>query len=167
MTIDDFDEFCEVVVGFSELKGKQLSPPALKLYFRAMQSWDLREFKSAAEHLLCTCEFLPTPKDFTDLRKAGEPTAAEAWTAAVRGCLEWRNPERLPNGRIARAAAAVGGFRAIAMADMERDLPHIQRRFLDAYAELSEVEAVRVALPAVANATGLLPLLPTALKVLQ
>lgn len=37
------------------------------------------------------------------------------------------------------------------MADVERDLPHIQRRFLEAYEELTDVECVREALPAIAS----------------
>ena len=145
MTVDDFDEFCEVVVGFAELKGKQLSAAALKLYFRAMQSWDMREFKAAAEHLLCTCEFMPTPKDFTDLRRAGELTAGEAWDLVLGGAA------LLPNSREARAASIVGGQYAIRHADIERDLPHIQRRFMEAYAELSDVDSVREALPQIAS----------------
>lgn len=146
MTLDDFDEFCEVVVGFAELKGKQLSSPALKLYFRALESWDLREFKQAAEHLLRTCEFMPTPKDFEDLRKAGEPTAAEAWTLAMQG-------DYPAGGVIDRLVTSLGGHRALMMANIERDLPHMQRRFIQAYDELSERESVREQLPQIAGPT--------------
>lgn len=151
MTNDDFDEFSKVVVAFAELKGKELSTPAQKLYFRALKHWSLSEVKRAAEHLLRTCEFMPTPKQFEDLRRAGEPVAAEAWTAALAACVNWRKPEALPTGRIARAAAAVGGFRAIAMADAERDLPFVQKRFLEAYNDLTDVEPVRQALPQIAE----------------
>ena len=150
MTQDDYDAFCEVVLGFAELKGRQISGPAIELYWRAMQHWPLQEFREAAQHLLRTSEFMPTPKNFEDCRKAGEPGPSEAWVEALSGCAEWRNPERLPSGRIARAAAAVGGFRAIALADLERDIPHIQRRFLKAYEELSDVESMREALPQIA-----------------
>lgn len=150
MTPNDFDKFSEVVVAFAELKGRQLSPPAIELYWRAMHDWTLVDFRQAAEHLLRSCEFMPTPKNFEDLRKAGEPTAAEAWTTALTSCVCWRRPDDLPTGRIARAAAAVGGFRAIAMADEEHALPHIQRRFLDAYNEFMDVDPVREALPQIA-----------------
>jgi hypothetical protein len=36
------------------------------------------------------------------------------------------------------------------MANTERDLPHIQRRFLEAYEELTDVDSVREALPQIA-----------------
>lgn len=150
MTLDDFDEFCEVVVGFAELKGKQLSPAALKLYFRAVQSWDLQEFKAAAEHLLCTSEFMPTPKNFTDLRNAGKPTAHEAWETAFANCTSWRTGDSKAGELIDRVVRSIGGYRAIAMADQERDLPHIQRRFLEAYEDLSKVEPARQAVPQIA-----------------
>lgn len=150
MTIDDFDEFCEVVVGFAELKGKKLSPAALKLYFRAMQSWDLREFKAAAEHLLCTSEFMPTPKSFTDLRNAGKPTAHEAWETAFANCTTWRTGGSNAGPLIDRVVQSIGGYRVIAMADEERDLPHIQRRFLEAYDQLSAVDPARQAVPQIA-----------------
>lgn len=150
MTNEDFDEFSKVVIAFAELRGKELSVPAQKLYFRALKHWQLDEFKRAAEHLLRTCEFMPTPKQFEDLRRAGEPTAAEAWAMALSACVNWRSGA-LPAGRIARAAAAVGGFQAIAMANTERDLPFVQKRFLEAYDELSDVEPVRDELPQIAE----------------
>lgn len=153
MNLEDREAFVEVVLGFAELKGRQLSAPALELYWRSLQHWSLQDFRDAAEHLLRTCEFMPTPKNFEDLRKASQPTPSEAWTTALAACVEWRTPRYLPNGRISRAAAAVGGFERIAMADVERDLPHIQRRFLQAYEELSDVESVREALPQLAAPT--------------
>lgn len=139
--------FVEVLNGLAAIKGKELTKEALELWWSAMSRWSLEDFKGAASHLVSSCQFMPTPYDFEQLRRAGEPTAAEAWTAALESCKEWRNPELLPNGRISRAARAIGGFRAIAYADIENDLPHIQRRFLEAYEELSDVESVRDALP--------------------
>lgn len=141
MTLDDFDEFSKVVVGFAELKGKKLSPPAIKLYFRAMQHWSLDEFKLAAEQLLRTSTFMPTPKEFEDLRKAGDLTAGEAWDLVKSGAvLE-------PGSRAYRAAQIVGGQYYIRHADVERDLPFIERRFLQAFADLEKVDPVREALP--------------------
>lgn len=145
MNTGDFDAFCEVVVGFAELKGKQLSAPALKIYFRAMRSWSLQDFQVAAEQLLRTCEFMPTPKDFEDLRRAGDLTAGEAWDNVLSGC------ELVPGSREERAARIAGGQYTIRHANIERDLPFIQRRFMDAYNELADVDAVRTALPQIAG----------------
>lgn len=145
MTLDDFDEFSKVVMGFAELKGKKLSPPAIKLYFRAMQHWSLDEFKLAAEQLLRTSTFMPTPKEFEDLRKAGDLTAGEAWELVKSGAM-------LEVGsRTYRAAQIVGGQYYIRHADTERDLPFIERRFLQAFADLEKVDPVREALPQIVN----------------
>lgn len=137
----DFDSFAEVIAGFAELKGKQLSAPAIELYWRAMQHWTIEEFRQAAQHLLRTCEFMPVPKDFEDLRRAGEPTGSEAWTAVLAYCAG--KPGDPITDRMRRAADAVGGIKAIGMANVERDLPFVHKRFLDAYAEYVDVDEKR------------------------
>lgn len=140
----DYESFCEVVVGFAELRGKQLSKAALKLYWQAMQDWRLDEFREAAEHLLRTSEFMPTPKQFEDLRTAGEPTAAEAWTIVLSGA------PLPPGSRMHRAAEACGGQVAIRHENVERSLPFTQKRFIDAYEDLTRVDPVREDLPQIA-----------------
>lgn len=150
MKSDDRAEFVKVLNGLSALKGKPLVPEALDLWWASMRKWTISDFKAAASHLVSACQFMPTPYDFEQLRRAGEATPAEAWTEALACCSQWRTPERLPTGRIGRAVAAAGGYRAIAMADIERDLPHYARRFKDAYEELSDVEETRESLPQIA-----------------
>src|SRR4051812_2232876 len=118
MTLDDFNAFSAVVVGFGELRGRKLSPEAIELYFRAMGSWSLADFKAAAELLLRTSQFMPTPFDFEQLRKAGRPTAAEAWLEARQRSREWR--ERGPrvssgDALIDLCVESIGGYRAIAL----------------------------------------------------
>ena len=76
MNAIDRKAFCEIVLGFAELKGKQLSAAAIELYWRSMQHWPLEDFRAAAQQLLRTCEFMPTPKDFEDLRRASKPLTA-------------------------------------------------------------------------------------------
>lgn len=147
MQPSDFQRFNAVMTGMAEMYQRELSNFLLDAYWLAMRDWMLTDFEAAAAHLMSTLKWMPKPSDFTELRRAGEPTDAEAWTTALAACVNWRNTEALPTGRIARAAAAVGGFQAIAMANTERDLPFVQKRFLDAYNELSDVEPVREALP--------------------
>lgn len=146
----DGQRFRDLLRGMGRMYGQEPDGLVLDAYWIALRDWDFEEFQVAAAHLMATAKFMPRPADFSALRKAGELTPSEAWTEALSGCVEWRNPQYLPKGRIARAAAAVGGFERIAMADLERDMPHIQRRFLKAYEELSDVETIREAVPQIA-----------------
>lgn len=143
----DKPKFVEVLMGLAAIKGKELTKEAINLWWASMSRWSVEEFASAASHLVTSCQFMPSPYDFEQLRRAGESTPSEAWAEALSACKNWRNLKSLPNGRISRAAAAVGGFQAIAMCNAEKDLPHVQRRFLEAYEELTDVESVREALP--------------------
>jgi len=160
MTPADRKKFLEVVVGFAELKGKQLSAPALELYWRALQRWSLDDFLAAAEQLVRSCEFMPTPKDFEDLRKAGRRTAGEAWTLALefarKGFDRWtdggisRNQIPDPDDEfLMRAVRAIGGFRAIAMSNV--DSTHfLERRFCEHYEAMQDADEVREAVPQLA-----------------
>jgi hypothetical protein len=152
MKTDDRALFLEVVLGFAELKGKQLSAPGLELYWRSMQHWDLADFRVAAEQLVRTCEFMPTPKDFEDLLKAGRMTVTEQWTRVLDhaanlpvsgGYLQER-----PMGEplLDAAVRACGGWRYIAGCDA-RDLQFVQQRFTEHFETLSDAETVREALP--------------------
>lgn len=154
----DRKAFIEVVLGFAELKGKQLSAPALELYWRSLQHWPLDDFRASAEQLLRTCEFMPLPKDFEDLRKAGRPTAGEAWAAVldfVRSGYSPNFPTRLPTrGPLAdplvqRAVNAVGGFRAVAMSDVDAT-QFLERRFCEHFEAVQDCDDVREALPQIA-----------------
>lgn len=154
----DRTAFLETVVGFAELKGKQLSAPALELYWRSLQHWLLADFRAAAEQLLRTCEFMPLPKDFEDLRKAGRPTAGEAWAAVlkfVRTSYSPNFPVRAPaHGPLAdplvqRAVNAVGGFRAVAMSDCAAT-QFLERRFCEHFETMEDSDDIRESLPQIA-----------------
>lgn len=155
MNIRDYEKFTEVIVGFAELKGKQLSPAAVELYWRAMQHWPIDEFRRAAEHLLRTCAFMPTPKDFEDLRKAGRETAAEAWERARRFADSLYSPTGYRDGEIGdyaidMAVQSLGGYPAIAMCDVDK-LHFLERRFAERFEELSDAEETRNRLPQIAS----------------
>jgi hypothetical protein len=146
----DRKAFLEVVVGFAELKGKALSAPALELYWRSMQSWDLADFRAVAEQLLRTCEFMPTPKDFEDARKAGRMTAGEAW-AIVLQIVRTGNYQRgigTDDPCIEAAVCAIGGYAAIGMSRTDQT-PFLERRFAEHYATEQDAEDTRAALPAI------------------
>lgn len=141
----DRTEFLRVLNGLAAIKGKELTPEALSIWWQSMANWSLDEFKAAASHLATAHEWMPNPFHFEQLRRAGEPTASEAWLQVLHG-------HKLEAGsRVARAAAVVGGQQAVRMANLEKDVPHMQRRFKEAYDELTEVDQAREALPQIAR----------------
>lgn len=155
MQPSDLERFCEILNGLAAIKpGKDLTREAIKLWWNSMQSWSIEEFTAAASHLASSVEFMPSPFHFEQLRKASKPTAAEAWQTVLKRCIDWRKP-RDTEDVIDRAVAGIGGYRSIAMADTETALPHVQRRFNEAYAELDGALTVRQALPHLAPAPGL------------
>lgn len=149
MIPNDRRKFIEVVIGFAELKGKQLSAPALELYWRSLQHWQLGDFLDAAEQLVRTSEFMPTPKDFEDLRKAARPTSGEAWILACETARDWRELRpHVSSGDpfVDRVVRAVGGYRAIAMYDSEK-LHFLEKRFAEHFEVMQEAGDTREALP--------------------
>lgn len=151
MTPEDRKAFLETVVGFAELKGKQLSAPALELYWRSLQHWSLKDFRAAAEQLLRTSEFMPLPKDFEDLRKAGRLTAGEAWAEVLAHVRAGAYGGRgiVISELVDRCVAAIGGYNAIGMS--ETDKTHfLEKRFNEAFEHLQDAEDTREAIPGIA-----------------
>ena len=141
MQPQDRRPFLEVVIGFAELKGKQLSAPALELYWNSMQDWTIEEFRAAANVLVRTCQFMPTPKDFADHRKAGQPTKGEAWSAVLDHLKGgYRSGGLSP--QIDRAVRAIGGYRTLAMMPADQ-LPWQERRFAEHFEDMAEADAMR------------------------
>lgn len=144
MRPSDKPKFVTTLVGLAAIKGRELTDEAIDLWWLSMAAWSIEDFTAAAAHLIGACQFMPTPYDFAQLRKAGEPTAGEAWERVLAGAkLE-------PGSRVARAAQIVGGQFAVRHADVERDLPFIQKRFMEAYEDLRDADVVRQALPQIA-----------------
>lgn len=137
----DRPEFMRTLNGLAAIKGKELTSEALSLWWAAMSRWTIDDFKSAASHLVSACQFMPTPYDFEQLRKAGEPTASEAWAAVLEG-------GKL-DGRTLRAANLIGGQYAARHTKLD-ELPFLARRFREAYEELTDVERTREELPQIA-----------------
>lgn len=151
MTPDDREKFLEIVIGFAEMKGKQLSTPALELYWRAMQDWDIDDFRAAANMLVKSCQFFPTPKEFEDLRKAGDMSAGEAW-ARARDVIR-SGGSTSGDARTDAAIRILGGYDALGRTNSDQ-FQFLERRFCDHYEELSDRIEVREALP---NFTKKLP----------
>ena len=145
----DKSEFVKTLMGLAAIKpgGNMLTKESYEIWWNAMRDWPIEEFKSAASHLAKAVEFMPSPFQFNQLRKAQEHTPGEAWAIALSACKRWRNPDDLPKGRVAEAVRAIGGWKALAMADTEKDNPFLERRFSKAYEQLQDVEDARLALP--------------------
>lgn len=144
MKLSDREAFLGIVIGLAELKGKQLSPEGLELYWNAIQQqrWSIEDFREAANLLVSTCQFMPEPKDFHDLRRATRATKGEAW-AAVRQHLKgaYRNGDGL-TPEIDAVVRILGGYRTLAMMN-EEDLTWQERRFAEHYDEAADIAEKR------------------------
>lgn len=164
MQLSDRKPFLEIVIGFSELRGKTLSAPALELYWNAMQAWSLEDFQAAANRLLLTSEWMPLPHHFEELRNAGRATAGEAWAAALKWAASGNyRAHGLPDPVVNRAVEALGGYKAIAMHDEDK-LHFLERRFAEHYATIQDATDTREALPQLAMSPGLAILLQRQVK---
>ena len=146
----DKPEFVRILMGLSSIKpGKPMTPEGLDMYWAAMrQEWGIGEFREAAGHLAGTCEFMPNPYHFEQLRKAARPTAGEAWSTVLGWAASgsYRDCDSCGDPIIDRAVKAMGGYRAIAMHD--EDKQHFaERRFADHYESMQDADTVRNALP--------------------
>lgn len=142
----DRPEFVRVLNGLAAIKRVDLSKDAYELWWLCMNKWSIDDFKEAAGYLLRNCEFMPAPYDFEQLRKKAETGAHEAWSLALQHAEgAWRNGE-LGDALIDRVIAMLGGYRVIALSNMDK-LGFLERRFTHAYNDFLDTGAVRKALP--------------------
>lgn len=146
MQQNDFQRFRAVLNGMAKLYDKELDSVLLDAYWMALRPWSLGDFEAAAATLMETSRFMPRPVDFKSIRDAGINTASEMWPQVLTACVQWRDSLLSIDDRTDRAVAALGGYRAIAMADTEMALPHLGRRFIEIYTELTEVDGARESL---------------------
>ena len=73
----DKPQFLKVLNGMASMKKATLTAEVLDLWWACMSDWSSEDFKAAAIHVLKTTTFMPTPKDFEDLRKAAWYIARE------------------------------------------------------------------------------------------
>ncbi len=151
----DRAEFLKVLNGLAAIKpGAKLIPEALDMWWLAMESWTIDDFKQAATHLARSIEFMPSPFHFEQLRKAGRPLAGEAWARV----LEYVRKDWSPNlgsrasvgdPAIDRAVHAVGGYEAIAHSNIE-STPFLERRFAEHFETIQGAADTREAVPQIA-----------------
>lgn len=152
MAPSDKPEFLRVLNGLASIKRVDLTPEALDLWWSAHADWEIEDFRAAASQLVKTCQFMPSPKDFEELRKAARPTSGEAWVKALDHASSgnYRVQGNMGEPLIDRVVRALGGYQVIAMCSDDK-LGFLERRFCEHYESMSDAEDMREALPQIAG----------------
>jgi hypothetical protein len=126
------------MAGMAKVYEREPDQPLLDAYWLTLGDWSLAEFEASAAQLMRTSKFMPRPADFVELRRqARGKTAAEAWFTSGESAD--------PRARRAMRIAAQGRYVGHIPTD---ELPWVQKRFLEVYDELQDVEESRDALAA-------------------
>lgn len=161
MQAEDFTRFRGVMTGMAEMFQRELTSVLLDAYWISLRDWSWDNFEAACGQLMRSSEFMPRPADFTKLRKAGRPTAGEAWIVALEfarhGFSYWDSGMPTLNADtkepadelLNRAVRAIGGYKAIAMSPTDKTV-FLERRFCEHYEAMQEADEVREALPQLA-----------------
>lgn len=164
----DGKRFRDLLRGMGRMYGQEPDGLVLDAYWLALGDWRYQDFEAAARHLMASAKFMPRPAEFNALRQAGEPLAGEAWTIVLDYCkngfYRWEDGSAT-SGRLElpgfdeptlKAVQALGGFHAIAMHDTDK-LHFLEKRFAEHYEAMSNADAVRDALPEIAQPRTSLP----------
>ena len=133
----DREMFVRVLNGLAAIRRVELTKEAVEMWWGAMRHWQIEAFKIAAEQLLRTCQFMPTPYDFEQLALAEWPTAAEAWLGY--------------DGDDQDVLQIIDQCEAMVFGDLRRglvqndEMPWRQKRWIEAYNEMIEARKTRCA----------------------
>lgn len=144
MTPEDRPRFAAIVTGLAELKGRQLSKAALDIFWASMRHWPITEFELAASLLARSCEFMPAPNNFEDLRRAARPTPAEVWGVILEAARHGETPALSPAGE--RALRSIGGIKAVMMSDTSKT-HFLANRFTEYFESMQESDDIREEMP--------------------
>jgi hypothetical protein len=148
----DKADFLKVINGIAAIRKSPITAEALELWWACMADWSIEDFKTAAIQVLKTSTFMPTPKDFEDLRKAGRETAGEVFAGIGRYLVYSPNGYTVKADTprpIAAAIRAMGGADAYAMCEVDK-LPFLERRFCEHYEQIMSHVETRDAVPQIA-----------------
>jgi hypothetical protein len=152
MQLHDREQFLKVINGLAAvLPGASITTDALDLWWLALKDWTIEEFRDAAAHLLGTCKFMPTPRDFLELRKAGRMTSGEAFQKAlsVARSASAYGGNTSGDPLIDSVANACGGYFAMGLTETAK-LGFLERRFAEHFEQISQAEQTRDAVPQIA-----------------
>ena len=156
----DKPRFATIVTCIYGLKDKTPTKVQLEAWWIAMQAdWTIEEFEAAAAKVMQTAEYLATPADFAKLRKAATPDAGAAWALVMQHIRSGKYRDGIPIGDpvIDAAAAAVGGYKAIAFHDVDK-LHFLARTFGEHFETAQNRHETLAALPNLKPPGGLPPL---------
>lgn len=139
MKAEDKADFLRVMNGLAAVFGGQLTPEALDVWWASFAGWSLRDFTHAASAAVTRCKFMPRPADLFDVQRASRPTPGEAWGIAGKGLDALADK--------ALNIATQGRYFGHIQYD---EHPWIQKRFLEVYEQLADVEDARAAAPQLA-----------------
>ncbi len=146
MNNSDRPEFVRIINGLAAIYRIPLTKEAYEIWWLSLKNWPVKKFKDAAGYLLKSCQFMPSPYDFEQLRKKGDLSAQEAWSMVLEHAGgAWRSGA-LGDKTINRAVATLGGYEVIAHTNT-KNLGFLERRFRDAYNDFVDSSDVREALP--------------------
>jgi hypothetical protein len=149
MLAADKPEFARILNGLATIKpGAKLTAEGLELFWMALSSWSIQDFRAAAAQLARTSEFFPNPYHFEQLRKAGRLSAGEAW-AEVRAIVR-AGGEMHGDPVVDATVRVLGGYRALGMTASDQ-MQFLERRFAEHYEDIGDREDTREALPAIAG----------------
>lgn len=143
----DATAFRNTLAGMFRVYGQDPDALVLDAYWLALADWSLDEFQTGARHLMQTAKFMPRPADFAELRKAGRPTAGEAWAEALDRVRHGNYPSDDP--QLERVVRAIGGWKALGMTNSD-SLHFVERRFAEHYDAMQDAQDVREAVPQIA-----------------
>jgi hypothetical protein len=154
MEATDKPQFLRVLNGIAAIKKSPLVIEAIELWWVCMHDWSIEDFQAATIEVLKRTTYMPCPKDFEDLRRAGRTTAGEAWDQAVRHAASSSyRLGPLGDATIDQCARMLGGYAAIANCN-ESALHYLERRFTEHYEAVTNANEVRQAIPQVAQLEG-------------
>ena len=158
MLQDDFKRFNAVMNGMAKIYERELDAVVLDVYWLSLSDWTLTDFESAVRHLVRTCRFMPRPIDFSQLAKAGKPSAAEAWIEVLDHARH--DSPNFMNGHVNglselanRALRAIGGLHTVAMSDISKTT-FLEKRFAEVYDQMGESDEIRDSVPGIAFDRG-------------
>lgn len=146
----DSKRFRSMLAGMGRMYGQELDQLVLDAYWLALGDWSLDDFEAGARQLMQTAKFMPRPADFHELRKAGRPTAGEAWSKILE-CARAGYDEPQLDIPAKRALAAIGGIGAVMRS--ETDKTHfLEKRFAEHFGAMQDAHDIREAVPLIADA---------------
>lgn len=66
MNQNDKKEFGLIMTGMAEMFGKELSKPALKMWFSLLMDYNIKDIQAAAVAALNSCRYMPKPAEFKE-----------------------------------------------------------------------------------------------------